>query len=163
MEQRTATGGAGRLLPGQRCETPAQMKAFIHDAVGLHLLGQYPYKEEEDLIAALEMADNNKKAWGRQRLDYQIRKIMNQMASRSWARRWQTSLTASRLGKHLPTLPPSRAGRSAPTVSTNSSPRTVCAEQVEEHTRAIAAKDAQIRELQAANAAKDARIAALTP
>ena len=41
--------------------------------------------------------------------------------------------------------------------------KAVCAEQVEEHTRAIAAKDAQIRELQAANAAKDARIAALTP
>jgi hypothetical protein len=81
MAQSTATGEAGRLLRGQRCETPAQMKAFTHDAVGLHLLGQYPYKEEEDLITALEAADNNKKEWGRQRLQYQISKIMSQMAA----------------------------------------------------------------------------------
>ena len=41
--------------------------------------------------------------------------------------------------------------------------KAVCAEQVEGHTHAMAAKGAQIRELQAANAAKDAQISALTP
>jgi hypothetical protein len=35
------------------------MRAFVNDVVGLHLLGKYyyPYKQREDLVAALEEAD----------------------------------------------------------------------------------------------------------
>jgi hypothetical protein len=35
------------------------MKAFVNDAVGLHLPGRYPYKNKEDLAAAFNSADPN--------------------------------------------------------------------------------------------------------
>ena len=55
------------------------MKAFVHDAVGLHLLGQYPYKNKGDLIAALNAADPNGAVWNRQRLEYYVKKIRGKM------------------------------------------------------------------------------------
>jgi hypothetical protein len=43
--QRPTTGAAPGLLllRGQRLETAGQMKAIVNDAVGLYLLGRYPY------------------------------------------------------------------------------------------------------------------------
>ena len=45
--QRPTTSAAPRplLLRGQRLETAGQMKAFVNDALRLHLLGRYPYKK----------------------------------------------------------------------------------------------------------------------
>jgi hypothetical protein len=45
------------LLRGQRLENSKHMKAFALDAIGLHLLGEYPYKNTDDLVAALNEAD----------------------------------------------------------------------------------------------------------
>jgi hypothetical protein len=42
-----------------------QMKAFVNDAVGLHLLGRYPYP--------------NGAVWARQRLEYYVKKIRSKM------------------------------------------------------------------------------------
>ena len=33
------------------------MQAFTLDAIGLHILGEYPYKNADDLVAALNEAD----------------------------------------------------------------------------------------------------------
>jgi hypothetical protein len=44
------------------------MKAFVKGAVGLHLGGQYPYVNVDDLVGALKAADPNGKTWNRQRL-----------------------------------------------------------------------------------------------
>ena len=50
--QRPTTGSAPKtLLVRGRLKTPGQMKAFVLDAVGLHLLGQYPYKNKDDLTS----------------------------------------------------------------------------------------------------------------
>ena len=74
--QQPTTGSAPKtLLVRGRLKTPGQMKAFVHDAVGLHLLGQYPYKNKDDLIAALNAADPNGAVWNRQRLEYYVKKI----------------------------------------------------------------------------------------
>jgi hypothetical protein len=79
--QRPTTGAAPRplLLRGQRLETAGQMKAFVNDAVGLHLLGRYPYKNKDDLVAALNSADPNGAVWERQRLEYYVKKIRGKM------------------------------------------------------------------------------------
>jgi hypothetical protein len=53
------------LLRGQRLKTTGQMKAFVKDAVGLHLGGQYPYVDVDDLVDALKAADPNGKTWNR--------------------------------------------------------------------------------------------------
>ena len=45
------------------------MKAFTLDAIGLHILGEYPYKNADDLVAALNEADPKGTTWERQRLD----------------------------------------------------------------------------------------------
>jgi hypothetical protein len=63
------------------------MKAFVKDAVGLHLGGQYPYVNIGDLVDALNAADPNGKTWNRQRLDYH--------KGRS-TRRWSLSSVARR-------------------------------------------------------------------
>ena len=55
------------LLRGQRLENSKQMKAFALDAIGLHLLGEYPYKNTDDLVAALNEADPKGTTWERQR------------------------------------------------------------------------------------------------
>ena len=47
-QQPTAGSAPKTLLVRGRLKTPGQMKAFVHDAVGLHLLGQYPYKNKDD-------------------------------------------------------------------------------------------------------------------
>ena len=78
--QRPTTGSARKtLLLRGRLETPGQMKAFVHDAVGLHLLGQYPYKNKDDLVAALNAADPKGAVWERQRLEYYVNKIRGKM------------------------------------------------------------------------------------
>jgi hypothetical protein len=79
--QRPTTGAAPRplLLRGQRLETAGQVKAFVNDAVGLHLLGRYPYKNKDDLVAALNSADPNGAVWERQRLEYYVKKIRGKM------------------------------------------------------------------------------------
>ena len=51
------------LLRGQRLKTTGQMKAFAKDALGLHLGGQYPYLNVDDLVDALNAADPN--GWNR--------------------------------------------------------------------------------------------------
>jgi hypothetical protein len=56
------------LLRGQLLKTTGQMKAFVKDAVGLHLGGQYPYVNVGDLVGALKAADPNGKTWNPQRL-----------------------------------------------------------------------------------------------
>ena len=66
-------------LRGQRLENSKQMKAFTNYAIGLHLLGEYPYKNTDDLVAALEEADPNGTTWSRQRLEYLVKKIRGQM------------------------------------------------------------------------------------
>jgi len=45
------------LLRGQRLENSKQIKAFTLDAIGLLILGEYPYKNADDLVAALNEAD----------------------------------------------------------------------------------------------------------
>jgi len=79
--QRPTTSAAPRplLLRGQRLETAGQMTAFVNDAVGLHLLGRYPYKNKDDLVAALNSADPNGAVWERQRLEYYVKKIRGKM------------------------------------------------------------------------------------
>jgi hypothetical protein len=67
------------LLRGQRLENSKQMKAFALDAIGLHLLGEYPYKNTDDLVAALNEADPKGTTWERQRLEYHMNKIRGQM------------------------------------------------------------------------------------
>ena len=67
------------LLRGQRLENSKQMKAFTLDAIGLHLLGEYPYKNTDDLVAALNEADPKGKTWERQRLEYHVKKIRGEM------------------------------------------------------------------------------------
>ena len=42
------------LLRGQRCKTAKQMKTYVHDYVGLHLLGSPGYKSIEELVEKLE-------------------------------------------------------------------------------------------------------------
>ena len=69
------------LLRGQRLKTPGQMKAFVKDAVGLHLGGQYPYVNIGDLVDALNAADPNGKTWNRQRLDYHKGEIRKKMVA----------------------------------------------------------------------------------
>jgi hypothetical protein len=36
------------------------MRAFVNDVMDLYLLGMYPYKQREDLVAAVEEADSVK-------------------------------------------------------------------------------------------------------
>jgi hypothetical protein len=55
------------------------MKAFVNDAVGLHLLSRYPYKNKDDLVAALNSADPHGAARERQRLEYYMKKIRGKM------------------------------------------------------------------------------------
>ena len=57
------------LLCGQRPENSKQMKAFTLDAIGLHTLGEYPVKNADDFVAALNEADPKGTTWERQRLD----------------------------------------------------------------------------------------------
>ena len=45
------------LLRGQRLENSKQIKAFTLDAIGLRILGEYPYKNADDLVAAMNEAD----------------------------------------------------------------------------------------------------------
>ena len=45
------------LLRGQRLENSKQIKAFTLGAIGLRILGEYPYKNADDLVAALNEAD----------------------------------------------------------------------------------------------------------
>jgi hypothetical protein len=45
------------LLRGQRLENSKQIKAFTLDAIRLRILGEYPYKNADDLVAALNEAD----------------------------------------------------------------------------------------------------------
>ena len=47
------------LLRGQRCTTAKQLKAYVHDSVGLHLLGSPGYKSIEELVEKLERIDPN--------------------------------------------------------------------------------------------------------
>ena len=92
--QQPTTGSAPKtLLVRGRLKTPGQMKAFVHDAVGLHLLGQYPYKTKDDLIAALNAADPNGAVWNRQRLEYYVKKIRGKKTPRA-SGRWPTLKTA---------------------------------------------------------------------
>jgi hypothetical protein len=55
------------------------MKAFINDAVGLHLLGRKPYTNKDDVVAALSSSDPNGAVWERQRLEYYVKKIRGKM------------------------------------------------------------------------------------
>jgi hypothetical protein len=57
------------LLRGERLENSKQMKAFTFDAIGLNILGECPYKNADDLVAALNKADPKGTTWERQRLD----------------------------------------------------------------------------------------------
>jgi hypothetical protein len=56
----TTTRATGPLLRGQRLQNPKQMRAFVNDVVGLHLLEMCSYKQREDPVAALEEADQGK-------------------------------------------------------------------------------------------------------
>lgn len=67
------------LRRGQRLENSAHMKAFTQDAVRLHVLGENPYKNADDLVHALNEADPKGKTWARQRLEYHTGKIRGQM------------------------------------------------------------------------------------
>ena len=60
------------LLRGQRLENSKQMKAFTNDAIGLHLLGEDPYKNTDDLVDALNEADPKGTTWSRHRLEYHV-------------------------------------------------------------------------------------------
>ena len=42
------------LLRGQRCKTAKQMKTYVHDYVGMHLLGSPGYKSIEEVVEKLE-------------------------------------------------------------------------------------------------------------
>ncbi len=53
----TTTGATGPLLRGHRLQNPKQMRAFVNDVVDLYLLGKHPYKQREDLVAAVEEVD----------------------------------------------------------------------------------------------------------
>ena len=53
----TTTGATGSLLRRKRLQNPKQLRAFVNDVVDLYLLGMYPYKQREDLVAAVEEAD----------------------------------------------------------------------------------------------------------
>ena len=46
------------------------MKAFTLGAIGLHTLGEYPVKNADDLVAALNEATPKGTTWERQRLEY---------------------------------------------------------------------------------------------
>lgn len=83
MAQRRTTGAAPRtlLLRGRRLETAGQTEDFVEDAVGLHLLGQDPYVNEDDLVDALNAAVPNGKTWNRQRLGYLKGEIRKKMAA----------------------------------------------------------------------------------
>ena len=45
------------LLRGQRIENSKQMKAYTLDAIGLHILGECPYKNADGFAAAFNEAD----------------------------------------------------------------------------------------------------------
>ena len=67
-----------RKLPlrGQRCHTAKQMKYYIHDYVGQHLLGISGFRTIEELVAKLEKKnpDANSK-WTEHRLQYHFHEV----------------------------------------------------------------------------------------
>ena len=66
---------------GRRLETAGQMEDSVEDAVGLYLLGQDPYVNEDDLVDALNAAVPNGKTWNRQLLSYLKGEIRKKMAA----------------------------------------------------------------------------------
>ena len=70
------------LLRGQRCTTAKQLKAYVHDYVGLHLLGIPGYKSIEELVEKLERIDPNPDSkWTRHRLYHHFVKVKAAMIS----------------------------------------------------------------------------------
>ena len=100
------------LLRGQRLENSKQMKAFALDAIGLHLLGEYPYKNTDDLVAALNEADPKGKTFERQRLEYHVNKIRGQMLA--------AQRTPEASGRSAPTCCSRRPSAACPRESTTS-------------------------------------------
>lgn len=66
-------------MPPRRPKNAREMNIFVEDVLRMYLSGQTPYKSIEVVVSTLEKRDPRKKAWTRQRLSYQLKRVKDLM------------------------------------------------------------------------------------